>query len=863
MRAMGMLGFLLGSVAAGAWAGGAPLPPVESQPLLAHVARLGEALEQAGSPWPAALRTRLAALAAERDDARVAARVQAELDPFCVAEVRIPATGPVRVRAMQARVPLAEREWRAALVKVINEAGVSRPLRVRSPNAKPLPEAPAAEVADRWLELEPLYRRPLSADLSGLALEYRVVLLSSSRVGAAEALLEFDAGVADPRAPKPIRAWDFRRDADGWQALSDCFARAADGLLRVTCTGSDPYLAAPVRMPAGQMRVRLRLKTRETGIAQVFWATEARPQFDGSRQAVFAIQGGDWAEYSVGFTAEGDLTQLRLDPGAHPGEVEIAWIELVNESGAAWAGARVLFETEPSHPVRFRVRDERGRPTTAAFQIRDDRGRLYPTPARRLAPDLFFQPQIYRADGETLRLPAGVYRVDCRRGPESVPETRTLTVAGPTTLSYQVQRWVDPAASGWWSGDHHIHAAGCAHYSSPTEGVRPEDMARYCEGEDLKVGCNLTWGPCFDFQKRFFTGAPDAASRYPYLLRYDIEVSGFGSHQSGHLCLLRLREQIYPGGASKDHWPTLGMNTLRWAKKQGAVTGPAHSAIGLTNKVGRLSYPDGPDGLPSFAIPAFDGIGAMEYIADVTHEVPGPDGRPVPAVDFLSTMNTDRHAELNIWYHTLNCGYRTRISGETDFPCITGDRVGRGRSYVKVPGRLTFDAWCDGIRDGRAYVSDGFTHLLDFRVNGLGVGEKGSELRLDAAGVVRATARVAARWEGAGEATVEVVVNGYPVARETVPANGRARDLSFAVPLSRSSWVALRVLGRAHTNPVFVLVGGRPIRADARSAEWCLRGVDQCWSQKRRFIAPAELADAEAVYEHARRAYRRILAESR
>ena len=36
--------------------------------------------------------------------------------------------------------------------------------------------------------------------------------------------------------------------------------------------------------------------------------------------------------------------------------------------------------------------------------------------------------------------------------------------------------------------------------------------------------------------------------------------------------------------------------------------------------------------LPSFAIPPFDGIGACEYIVDVTHELPGPDGRLQPAV---------------------------------------------------------------------------------------------------------------------------------------------------------------------------------------------------------------------------------------
>jgi hypothetical protein len=34
--------------------------------------------------------------------------------------------------------------------------------------------------------------------------------------------------------------------------------------------------------------------------------------------------------------------------------------------------------------------------------------------------------------------------------------------------------------------------------------------------------------------------------------------------------------------------------------------------------------------LPNYEIPPFDGIGANEYIVDVTHDVEGPDGKPVP-----------------------------------------------------------------------------------------------------------------------------------------------------------------------------------------------------------------------------------------
>jgi hypothetical protein len=540
----------------------------------------------------------------------------------------------------------------------------------------------------------------------------------------------------------------------------------------------------------------------------------------------------------------------------------------------------ILFNCQPARDVAFHVLDENGQPTTASFLIRDQALRVYPSQAKRLAPDFAFHPQVYRGDGEKVKLPDGIYNIEFMRGPESLAKKQTLVV-GPKTAgaTFKVERWVDPSKLGWWSGDHHIHAAGCAHYTNPTEGVHAPDMIRHCMGEDLKVGSNLTWGPCFDYQKQFFTGKDDKVSQYPYLLRYDIEVSGFGSHQSGHLCLLRLKEGMYPGGDSKHHWPTLGLNTLRWAKKQGAVTGPAHSGSGLNVPSTEL---------PNYLIPPYNGIGANEFVVDVTHEVPGPDGKPVPAMDFTSTVDTSPFAELNMWYHVLNCGFRQRISGETDFPCIYGERVGVGRSYAKLDGKLDYDQWCESIRQGRCYVSDGRSHLLEFKANAgaasVAVGEKGSELRLAQAGPVRLAAKVAARldeqpnpeanvrrfpWHlerariaGTREVPLEVVVNGYPVAKKTIVADGEMQDVTFDVKLERSSWVALRIFPSSHTNPIFVLVDGKPIRASKRSAEWCLKGVDQCWSQKERTYDADEKEDARQAYDHARQTYRRILAES-
>jgi hypothetical protein len=754
-----------------------PEPPVlpvvsgvELQPLIAQVKRVTEALESLGAPLSQRERHALDSAFSMTNADQAGAEIQRILDAHCLAGVDINPEMRVKVAAGPAPKELVERGWRTFLIKVRNQAGATAELRVVSPNAQSVHNSEANKTASDqyyrkrgvgsnrldtsqlWLDLEMFNKQPLTKELSGLPLEYRVLSLYSRDPSQREAKLEFNVG----------------------QGTQD-----------------------------------------------------------------------------LGFRSEVDL----------------------------------LFQCAPAREVQLHVLDERGKPTTAMFVFRDHQGRVYPSLAKRLAPDFAFHRQIYRADGETIRLPDGQYEVEFTRGPEYLTRTLTFEVNGPSPpgapasrQTFKLERWIDPSTLGWWSGDHHIHAAGCAHYTVPTEGVLASDMYRHCQGEDLKIGCNLTWGPCFDFQKQFFTGKDDAVSRYPYLLHYDIEVSGFGSHQSGHLVLLRLRDEIYPGGDSDRHWPTLCLNTLRWAKKQGALCGPAHSGWGLEVQTAEL---------PNYIVPPFDGIGANEYIVDVTHEVPGPDGRNVPAVDFMSMVDTPSVWELNMWYHTLNVGFRTRISGETDFPCIYGERVGLGRSYVKLDGPLTYADWCEGIRLGKNYVGDGRSHLIDFKINGTAMGEHGSELKLAEAGTIHASARVAAlldekpdrdlqdrlytkqpywsieraRIGNTRKVPVELIVNGYPVARQEIEADGVLRTVEFETKVSRSSWVALRVLPSSHTNPIFVMVGDKPIRASERSAQWCLDGVDKCWSQKQRFIKADELADAKAAYDHARDTYRHLLEE--
>ena len=124
--------------------------------------------------------------------------------------------------------------------------------------------------------------------------------------------------------------------------------------------------------------------------------------------------------------------------------------------------------------------------------------------------------------------------------PSTETQTRTITVPNVHNHRemFRLRRWIQLSKMNWFSGDHHVHAAGCAHYESPTEGVKPQDMWRHILGEDLDVGCVLSWGPCWYAQKQFFDGKIHPLSTPEYLMRYDVEVSGFPSSHAGHLCLL-------------------------------------------------------------------------------------------------------------------------------------------------------------------------------------------------------------------------------------------------------------------------------------------------------------------------------------
>ena len=537
--------------------------------------------------------------------------------------------------------------------------------------------------------------------------------------------------------------------------------------------------------------------------------------------------------------------------------------------------AAIHFSIAPARAVLLEVRDADGQPVTCSWLVTDELGRVLPPQTRRTPPDMFFQQKVYRASGQTLLLPPGEYQVETGRGPEYLVARgpRSVQANGTTRWAVQLQRWIDPGARGWVSGDHHIHAAGCAHYEHPEAGVGPEMLMPQVQGEALAIAGVLTWGPGFYTQKLHFSGRDDAVSTAAHKLHYDLEVSGFPSSHCGHLALLQMKAMDYPGTRKIEEWPSSNAPVLRWARAQGAVTGYAHSGVGLWA---------GTTDLPSERMPPFNGIGANDFIVTL------PEG----LVDFISTCNHPPAAEMNIWYHTLNVGLRCAIAGETDWPCFFEESLGMGRSYVKLAGPPDYAAWCAGLKAGRSYVSEGRAHLMDFMavVDGAAHAVGTTDVLLAAPRGITLAADVVARLEptptprtealrqlgpldkpywhierarvgSTRQVVVELLFNGLPVEARAVAADGSTRHLQFEFTPPRSGWLALRINAAAHTNPIWVTVAGAPIRVK-RSAQWCRAAVDVCWEQKVRRIREAERGEEAALYERGRRFYERITAEA-
>jgi hypothetical protein len=403
-----------------------------------------------------------------------------------------------------------------------------------------------------------------------------------------------------------------------------------------------------------------------------------------------------------------------------------------------------------------------------------------------------------------LALPAGRYLVETTRGLEFERRIDTLVVgARPIQRRLVLRRLMDLPRAGWWSGDLHVHMNYGGHYRNT-----PANLRAQAEAEDLHVVENLV----VNKEARipdigYFSDRPDPVSTATTLIKHDEEFHTSYWGHSGQLGLTSFLVPNYAGylnTAAASLFPT-NSAVFDLTRGQGGVTGYVHPFE---------SVPDFVRGdRTNHALPVDAALGRLDYL-----EVVG---------------FSDHRATAAIWYRLLNTGVRLAAGAGTDamanFASLRGP-VGMSRVFVRS-GRLDYRAWLAALKAGRTFASNG--PLLRFSLEGR---EPGDEIVLPA-GRHRLRARVALRSIVPVD-SLEIVRNGVVV--HSFPLSGSRTSAEAVVNLEAESsgWYTARAFSPrsrhpvldvypfATTSPIYITVGGAPIRS-AADADYFVRWLDQ------------------------------------
>ena len=413
-----------------------------------------------------------------------------------------------------------------------------------------------------------------------------------------------------------------------------------------------------------------------------------------------------------------------------------------------------------------------------------------------------------------------------------------------------VARAQRPEPRGWFAGDPHVHRGiGCARADADRM-LTPEELLEMMRPNDLDVISVLADMGNGEIREaaedlKLITGEDHPRSGGGRILHWDAEwhfdPKGVTFEQKaigGHLIVLGLRH-------ARPVYHEYTHPVIEWAQKQGAIVGFAH-----------MQYL--PEGFPE----TMSCCDPLEYPVEVA----------LGSGVFLMEDVRGSEAWTKHYYRLLNCGFRPGLAAGTDYPCDSQPLPSLGNllTYVRAAdGKLTYRKWIDGIANGHTVISRSghieFLHLKVDRRAG-----PGDEVKLRQAG--RVPVEVAWTSNRPLSGRVELVQNGEVIAsRECTVAPGRPQSVVETIEVRRSGWICARRMDETghvvHTAAVFVSVGGKPVRASARDAQFFVQYLDRLlektaaggeWGS----YFSSQQEEAPARYRAARSVYQRIAEEA-
>ena len=394
--------------------------------------------------------------------------------------------------------------------------------------------------------------------------------------------------------------------------------------------------------------------------------------------------------------------------------------------------------------------------------------------------------QFYSGGSSRLVLPSGPYHVKIRKGFEfETVEQRVAVLPGQDSeLTLRLPRWADMRAEGWYSADHHLHIARSHRDLDPV-------LSKWMQAEDIHIATFLRWGHSQGFHNtsQYAFGSDSVYRSGNYLLASGQENPR--THILGHTIMLGARDPIdFP-----DRYLIYRLFHEE-AHRQGALSGYAHGG---------------------FALGALNGLSI---------------DLPLQLLKFVE-VHQIATGYYDVWYNILNTGFRMSAVAGTDYP-FSHSLPGMERFYTRIEGPLTYEAWLEGIRQGRTFVTNG--PLVEFRVGGRASGD---ELVLTEPGPVRVQGCVRFDPSRDDVQEMEIIENGQ--VRKIFRREGNSSSIcaDFEADVKESGWWALRASGDkldppnhpaswAHSGAVYVMVQGTPplfqhARAKALALTWAVR----------------------------------------
>ena len=411
----------------------------------------------------------------------------------------------------------------------------------------------------------------------------------------------------------------------------------------------------------------------------------------------------------------------------------------------------------------------------------------------------------------------------------------------------------------WYSGDTHEHIQHCF---TPTDDT-PLEIYQEMLADQLDLSNALIWGAGFitpdqfkAYVQQFLTGAEDpvTAADPTKILQFGVETSGVSAGNLGHMIGLNITPaeadvfQLQLGCGP--YYPAVGwkndgsgdysepvLDLFRQAPK--AVTGYAHQSwpVDLYADVfaGGWDWEDptlpsyvGTDAKCSFGM---DLAFPIPKTCGNTHPVLAPFDVALGRIDFLEGFDLLEPTcggplekrYFGMYYKLLNAGQFVALSAGTDADCI--DTGCEPRTWVRLePGEaFTYDAWTQGLKEGRTSVSYGAYQFLEMTVDDVPVGE-----RLNLSGTptvkVKATYHVDLQDGSTVSDTIEIVQDGAVVASESFgPLGMGSHTFEVDVPVQRSGWIAARTASYGtHTSTVHTFVDKTPVANCADAEYWAL-----------------------------------------